>query len=128
MEGIYIEGQITAILPETRGVGQRGEWVSQDFVLKTDDNYPKNICFTILGADKIKEANIRIGDVVSIGVNIESREFNGRWYTSIKAWSVKRKFEAQAAKQAPPAPTPQPSQPTQTQTSSSVDNTDDLPF
>lgn len=128
MEGIYIEGQITAILPETRGVGQRGEWVSQDFVLKTDDNYPKNICFTILGADKIKEANIKIGDVVSIGVNIESREFNGRWYTSIKAWSVKRKFEAQAAKQAPPAPTPQPSQPTQTQTSSSVDNTDNLPF
>lgn len=128
MEAIYIEGQITAILPETRGVGQRGEWVSQDFVLKTDDNYPKNICFTILGADKIKEANIRIGDVVSIGVNIESREFNGRWYTSIKAWSVKRKFEAQAAKQAPPAPTPQPSQPTQNQTSSSVDNTDDLPF
>jgi hypothetical protein len=128
MEAIYIEGQITAILPETRGVGQRGEWVSQDFVLKTDDNYPKNICFTIWGADKIKEANIRIGDVVSIGVNIESREFNGRWYTSIKAWSVKRKFEAQAAKQAPPAPTPQPSQPTQTQTSSSVDNTDDLPF
>lgn len=128
MEAIYIEGQITAILPETRGVGQRGEWVSQDFVLKTDDNYPKNICFTILGADKIKEANIKIGDVVSIGVNIESREFNGRWYTSIKAWSVKRKFEAQAAKQAPPAPTPQPSQPTQTQKSSSVDNTDELPF
>lgn len=128
MEAIYIEGKIFAILPETRGVGQRGEWVSQDFVLKTDDNYPKNICFTILGADKIKEANIKIGDVVSIGVNIESREFNGRWYTSIKAWSVKRKFEAQAAKQAPPAPTPQPSQPTQTQTSSSVDNTDNLPF
>lgn len=128
MEAIYIEGQITAILPETRGVGQRGEWVSQDFVLKTDDNYPKNICFTILGADKIKEANIRIGDVVSIGVNIESREFNGRWYTSIKAWSVKKKFEAQAAKQASPASTPQPSQPTQTQTSSSVDNTADLPF
>lgn len=128
MEAIYIEGQITAILPETRGVGQRGEWVSQDFVLKTDDNYPKNICFTILGADKIKEANIKIGDVVSIGVNLESREFKGRWYTSIKAWSVKKKFEAQAAKQAPPAPTPQPSQPTQTQTSSSMDNTDDLPF
>lgn len=105
MEAIYIEGQITTILPENRGMGQKGEWVSQDFVLKTEDNYPKNICFTILGADKIKEANIRIGDVVSIGVNLESREFNGRWYTSIKAWSVKRKFEAQAAKQAPPAPT-----------------------
>ena len=128
MEAIYIEGEIIAILPETRGVSAKGEWISQDFVLKTDDSYPKNISFSIFGADKIKEANIKIGDVVSIGVNIESREFNGRWYTSIKAWSVKRKFEAQAAKQAPPAPTPQPSQPTQTQTSSSADNTDDLPF
>jgi hypothetical protein len=128
MEAIYIEGQITTILPENRGMGQKGEWVSQDFVLKTEDNYPKNICFTIFGADKIKEANIRIGDVVSIGVNLESREFNGRWYTSIKAWSVKRKFEAQAAKQAPPAPTPQPSQPTQNYSSINQSAADALPF
>nr|DAY68904.1 MAG TPA: protein of unknown function (DUF3127) [Caudoviricetes sp.] len=128
MEAIYIEGQITTILPENRGMGQKGEWVSQDFVLKTEDNYPKNICFTIFGADKIKEANIRIGDVVSIGVNLESREFNGRWYTAIKAWSVKRKFEAQAAKQAPPAPTPQPSQPTQNYSSINQSAADALPF
>lgn len=128
MEAIYIEGQITTILPENRGMGQKGEWVSQDFVLKTEDNYPKNICFTIFGADKIKEANIRIGDVVSIGVNLESREFNGRWYTSIKAWSVKRKFEAQAAKQAPSAPTPQPSQPTQNYSSINQSAADALPF
>ena len=126
MEAIYIEGQITAILPENRGVGQRGEWVSQDFVLKTDDNYPKNICFTILGADKIKEANIRIGDVVSIGVNLESREFNGRWYTSIKAWSVKKKSEA---RQQQSTPTPPPSsKPKQNYASTSQDDTDALPF
>lgn len=126
MEAIYIEGQITAILPETRGVGQRGEWVSQDFVLKTDDNYPKNICFTILGADKIKEANIRIGDVVSIGVNLESRVFNGRWYTSIKAWSVKKKSEA---RQQQSTPTPPPSsKPKQNYASTSQDDTDALPF
>jgi hypothetical protein len=126
MEAIYIEGQITAILPETRGVGQRGEWVSQDFVLKTNDNYPKNICFTILGADKIKEANIKIGDVVSIGVNIESREFNGRWYTSIKAWSVKKKSEARQ-QQSEPTPPPS-SKPKQNYASTSQDDTDTLPF
>lgn len=126
MEAIYIEGQITAILPETRGVGQRGEWVSQDFVLKTNDNYPKNICFTILGADKIKEANIRIGDVVSIGVNLESREFNGRWYTSIKAWSVKKKSEARQ-QQSEPTPPPS-SKPKQNYASTSQDDTDTLPF
>jgi hypothetical protein len=126
MEAIYIEGQITTILPENRGMGQKGEWVSQDFVLKTEDNYPKNICFTILGADKIKEANIKIGDVVSIGVNIESREFNGRWYTSIKAWSVKKKSEARQ-QQSEPTPPPS-SKPKQNYASTSQDDTDTLPF
>lgn len=126
MEAIYIEGKIFAILPETKGMSAKGEWVSQDFVLKTEEDYPKNICFTIFGADKIKEANIRVGDVVSIGVNIESREFKGRWYTSIKAWSVKKKSEA---RQQQNEPTPPPSsKPKQNYASTSQDDTDTLPF
>lgn len=126
MEAIYIEGQITAILPETKGVSAKGEWISQDFVLKTEENYPKSICFSVFGASKIKEANIRIGDVVSIGVNLESREFNGRWYTSIKAWSVKKKSEA---RQQQSTPTPPPSsKPKQNYASTSQDDTDALPF
>lgn len=126
MEAIYIEGQIIAILPETKGVSAKGEWISQDFVLKTEENYPKNICFSVFGASKIKEANIRIGDVVSIGVNLESREFNGRWYTSIKAWSVKKKSEA---RQQQSTPTPPPSsKPKQNYASTSQDDTDALPF
>lgn len=125
MEAIYIEGEIIAILPETKGVSAKGEWVSQDFVLKTEENYPKNICFSVFGASKIKEANIRIGDVVSIGVNLESREFNGRWYTSIKAWSIKKKSEAKQQS----APTPPPSSKTkQNYASTSQDDTDALPF
>lgn len=126
MEAIYIEGKIFAILPETKGMSAKGEWVSQDFVLKTEEDYPKNICFTIFGADKIKEANIRVGDVVSIGVNIESREFKGRWYTSIKAWSVKKKSEARQ-QQGEPTPPPS-SKPKQNYASTSQDDTDTLPF
>lgn len=126
MEAIYIEGEIIAILPETKGVSAKGEWISQDFVLKTEENYPKNICFSVFGASKIKEANIRIGDVVSVGVNLESREFNGRWYTSIKAWSVKKKSEA---RQQQSTPTPPPSsKPKQNYASTSQDDTDALPF
>lgn len=126
MEAIYIEGKIFAILPETKGMSAKGEWVSQDFVLKTEEDYPKNICFTIFGADKIKEANIRVGDVVSIGVNIESREFKGRWYTSIKAWSVKKKSEARQ-QQSEPTPPPS-SKPKQNYASTSQDDIDTLPF
>lgn len=126
MEAIYIEGKIIAILPETKGVSAKGEWISQDFVLKTEENYPKNICFSVFGASKIKEADIRIGDVVSIGVNLESREFNGRWYTSIKAWIVKKKSEARQ-QQSTPAPPPS-SKPKQNYASTSQDDTDALPF
>lgn len=126
MEAIYIEGKIIAILPETKGVNAKGEWISQDFVLKTEENYPKNICFSVFGASKIKEANIRIGDVVSVGVNLESREFNGRWYTSIKAWSVKKKSEARQ-QQSTPTPPPSP-KPKQNYASTSQDDTDALPF
>lgn len=125
MEAIYIEGKIFAILPETKGMSAKGEWVSQDFVLKTEEDYPKNICFTIFGVDKIKEANIRVGDVVSIGVNLESREFKGRWYTSIKAWSVKKKSEV---RQQQSAPTPPPSQPRRNYAATSQVDTDALPF
>ena len=126
MEAIYIEGKIFAILPETKGMSAKGEWVSQDFVLKTEEDYPKNICFTIFGADKIKEANIRVGDVVSIGVNIESREFKGRWYTSMKAWSVKKKSEARQQQNEPTPPLS--SKPKQNYASTSQDDTDTLPF
>ena len=43
MEAIYIEGKIFAILPETKGMSAKGEWVSQDCVLKTEEDYPKNV-------------------------------------------------------------------------------------
>lgn len=127
MEAIYIEGTIIAILPETRGVSSKGEWASQDFVLKTDENYPKNICFTVFGADKIQEANIQMGDVVSIGINIESREFKGRWYTSVRAWSVKKRDEAKTKQSAYTTSTSK-AQPEQNNSTTTNRIEDDLPF
>lgn len=93
MEAIYIEGIITEILPEKRGVSQKGEWVSQDYVLKTDEQYPKYICFTVWGEDKIKSHDIKIGEYLTVGISIESRQGRaaGVYFTSIKAWSVRKK-------------------------------------
>ena len=93
MEAIYIEGIITEILPEKRGVSQRGEWVSQDYVLKTDEQYPKHICFTVLGEDKIKAHDIKIGEYLTVGISIESRKgrMDSVYFTSVRAWSVRKK-------------------------------------
>ena len=82
-----IKGKIVEILPEKSGQSANGEWRKQEYVLETDSNYPKKICFMAWG-DKIGEFNLKQGDSVEVSVDLESREYNGRWYTDVKAWKV----------------------------------------
>ena len=48
------------------------------------------MCFEIFGEDRIKNNPCNVDDVVTVSFDIESREFNGRWYTSIRAWRVQQ--------------------------------------
>jgi hypothetical protein len=83
-----IQGRIIIAMPETGGTGKNGNpWKKQEFVLETADNYPKKILFTLWG-EKIDQYGLREGDLVTALVDIESREYNGRWYTDLKAWKV----------------------------------------
>lgn len=60
MEAIYIEGEIIAILPETKGVSAKGEWISQDFVLKTEENYPKTFVSLFLEQARLKKRTLEL--------------------------------------------------------------------
>ena len=82
-----IKGNIIEILPEKSGQSANGEWRKQEYILETDSNYPKKICFMAWG-DKIGEFNLQQGENVEVSVDLESREYNGRWYTDVKAWKV----------------------------------------
>ena len=84
-----IKGKIIEVLPEKSGQSANGEWRKQEYVLETESNYPKKICFMAWG-DKIEEFNLRQGDTVEVSVDLESREYNGRWYTDVKAWKVSK--------------------------------------
>ena len=84
-----ITGKIIQILPEQSGESARGPWRKQEYVLETDGQYPKKICFMAWG-DKIDEFAIRETETVTAAINLESREYNGRWYTDVKAWKVSR--------------------------------------
>ena len=86
---LEIRGKIIEILPEKSGQSANGEWRKQEYVLETDSNYPKKICFMAWG-DKIGEFNLKQGDSVEVSVDLESREYNGRWYTDVKAWKVSK--------------------------------------
>ena len=59
----------------------------QDIIVETDGQYPKKVCISIWG-DKINEGQLQIGNLLQIDFDIESREYNNKWYTDIKAWKI----------------------------------------
>ena len=89
VEIVEIKGKIIEILPEKSGQSANGEWRKQEYILETDTSYPKKICFMAWG-DKIGEFNLQQGENVEVSVDLESREYNGRWYTDVKAWKVSK--------------------------------------
>ena len=75
-----ITGKIIAVLPERGGVSQRtgSEWKVQEYVLETQEQYPRKMCFDVFGADKIAQFAIKIGDQLTVSFDIDAREYNGR--------------------------------------------------
>jgi hypothetical protein len=85
-----IVGKITQVLPLQQGVSKTSgkDWQLQGYVMETQEQYPKKVHFEIFGEDRIKSNLCEIDEIVTVSFDIESREFNGRWYTSIRAWKV----------------------------------------
>lgn len=123
---ITINGKITNALPPRRGTSKAGnEWVSQDFVIETDNE--EKICFNMFGEDKIKESGLRVGATASVTCKIESKEWNGKWFTSISCINcivqgATQPQQAQPRPQVNPQPQPKP------QSTSGQTSADDLPF
>ena len=86
---LEISGKIIELLALKSGQSANGEWRKQEYVLEIDGQYPKKICFMAWG-DKIDQFNIQQGETIEVSIDLESREYNGRWYTDVKAWKVSR--------------------------------------
>lgn len=84
---MQLTAKLTQVLPLQTGTGRNGEWKKQDIIVETEGQYPKKVCISIWG-DKINNAILQPGTMLNISFDIESREFNGRWYTDVKAWRV----------------------------------------
>lgn len=74
----------------SKGTGR--EWSSQEFVVEYNSNspYPRLACFRIFGQDRIAEMNVREGELVRVSFDVESSEYNERWYTRLNAFRVLR--------------------------------------
>ena len=84
---MQLTAKLAQILPAESGQGRNGEWKKQSIIVETDGQYPKKICITTWG-DKFNAAQWQPGLLLTIDFDIESREFNGRWYTDLKAWKI----------------------------------------
>ncbi|HYG37055.1 MAG TPA: DUF3127 domain-containing protein [Cytophagales bacterium] len=82
-----IAGKIISLLPLQKGTGKNGEWKKQEFILETQSNYPKKVCIALWGP-KIDQFKVKAGDIITAKIEVESREFNGKWYTDIKAYQI----------------------------------------
>lgn len=85
-----ITGKIIAVLQPQGGVSARtgNSWKSQDYVIETQEQYPKKCVFRVFGEDKIGQFNIQAGEVVTVSFDIDAHEYNGRWYNDVRAWAV----------------------------------------
>ena len=89
---IQITGEVIEVLEEQSGTGKNGPWRKQEFILETEGQYPKKICVTQWG-DRIDEFDVQEGERITAHVDLQSREYEGRWYTDVKAWKVERPAE-----------------------------------
>ena len=94
-----LTGKIIAVLPAQGGVSQRtgNPWKSQDYVIETQETYPKKCCFNVFGDEKIQEMNIQLGETLTVSLDINANEYQGKWYNQVRAWKVERMAQAQQA-------------------------------
>lgn len=91
-----LTAKLIQVLPLQTGAGKNGQWKKQDIIVETSGQYPKKVCISIWG-DKINESQLQVGNSLNISFDVESREYNGRWYTDVKAWKVEAAGNAPAA-------------------------------
>lgn len=84
--GKYIE----SLQVKTGASNKGGEWRMQDFILEVGGQYPKKVCISLWNEKIDALQHFSIGDDIKATVDIESREFNGKWYTSVKAWQIEK--------------------------------------
>lgn len=106
-----IEGKIILDIPMVEGVSKAGNpWRKKEWVLETFGNYPRKVMFNVFG-DRIDTVNLQLGHSYAVSFDLESREFNGRWYTDVRAYAARELDGQPGMGAAPAAPQGMPQQP-----------------
>ncbi|MCD8172536.1 MAG: DUF3127 domain-containing protein [Alistipes sp.] len=102
-----IEATVVKVMPPVKGTSARGEWTKQEVIFEQPGEFGKKVCVSFWGDKAMDAASLREGEQVKVSVNVESREYNGRWYTEVRAWKLAKAAQADGAGGfAPPAHDP----------------------
>jgi hypothetical protein len=85
---LEITGKVIHILAEQNGTGKNGAWSKIDFIIETQEQYPRKVCFSAWGDKVGMVKSLAVGASVKVSFNAESREFNGKWYTDLRIWKI----------------------------------------
>ena len=88
-----VTGKVVQLLPLVKGQSAKGEWKKQEFILETQGQYPKKVCISLWG-ERIDQNPLQEGETITASVDLESREYNGRWYTEARAWKIAKATES----------------------------------
>ena len=127
-----IVGKVVQLGTLTEGNSPRGPWKKQELIIETIEQYPKKICL-LCWNERVNEANsFFVGQTIKAQISIESREFNGKWYTDVRAFrfDLEQPAAQPAAQPMNPIPPQMPQQPLPPMNDDyfASDNGDDLPF
>lgn len=119
-----VQVRVLEIFQEQRGQSAKGEWVKNQFLAETVGEYPKKLLFEVMGEERFGKMKqyLTAGVEAKISFDVESREWNGKWFTSLRAFSVYTGQQPSGTQEAAHAP--------QQATSAPASNgqADNLPF
>lgn len=86
---MQIKGKVVFVSPIEVGTSNAKEWSKQNIVIEEiEGTYPKKIALQGFGKIVDTTKNLKIGQVITAHINIESREYNLKWYTNVSVWKI----------------------------------------
>ena len=104
---MQFKGQLVAKIRELEGDGQNGHWRIAQFLLQEVSTYPRKLVVDVSDDHngRIESFEERIGQNVTVNWDIDAREYNGRWFNSVRAYGIS---DFDEAARTAPAPAPEP--------------------
>lgn len=84
------EGVVYKVLPAVKGTSARGEWTKQDVIFELPGEFSRKVCVSFWGDKAQDGAMLKEGEKVNVSTNVESKEYNGRWFTEVRAWRIQK--------------------------------------